>query len=301
MVQIIRSLTKLREWRLAQTLARRKVGFVPTMGALHAGHIDLIRQSMAATPATVISIFVNPSQFAPHEDLSKYPRSFEKDIAEITEVSRSARPEVEPVVFMPEVDEMYPSGIELDRTKQVGAFVEVLGLSHQLEGLVRPHFFRGVATVVSKLFNAIQPDVAFFGQKDIQQVSVVRRMVKDLLFPIEIVMGKTAREKSGLAMSSRNQYLDPETRQKATVLYRALKNAENEYNAGETSSKVLVDIVKKTLSAEPVVKNIEYVEITDLESLSPQENARPGSVLSAAIALNSAAGTPLRILDNIIL
>lgn len=271
------------------------------MGALHAGHIDLIRQSMAATPATVVSIFVNPSQFAPHEDLSKYPRSFEKDIVQITEVSRSARPEVETVVFMPEVDEMYPSGIDLDRTKQLGAFVEVLGLSHQLEGLVRPHFFRGVATIVSKFFNAIQPDVAFFGQKDIQQVSVIRRMVKDLLFPVEIVMGKTAREESGLAMSSRNQYLDPETRQKATVLYRALKNAESEYKSGETDSKALVEIVHKTLSAEPVVKNIEYIEITDLENLRPLEKARAGSVLSVAIALNSSTGAPLRILDNIIL
>lgn len=281
-------------------MALNKVGYVPTMGALHSGHLDLIRQSMAATPATVISIFVNPSQFAPNEDLSKYPRTFEKDIAKITEVSNSARPEVEPVVFMPEVSEMYPSGIELDRSKQVGTFVEVLGLSHQLEGSVRPHFFRGVATVVAKLLNAVQPDIAFFGQKDIQQVSVVRRMVKDLLVPVDIVVGKTIRESSGLAMSSRNEYLDPDTRAKAAVLYRALMSADELFKSGVTDSSALIKQVETILLAEPVVKEVEYIAITDLETLTPIDTTHRGAVLSAAVALNSSSGKRLRILDNLI-
>lgn len=259
---------------------------------------------MAENDLTVVSIFVNPSQFAPHEDLDAYPRTIDTDLAALKTI-HSPR---EIAVFVPTVSEMYPSGISLDTKKQRGAFVEVKGLSEQLEGSVRPQFFRGVATVVTKLLNIATPDRAYFGQKDIQQLSVVKRLVRELFINTNIVMVPTVREPSKLAMSSRNAYLTPDSRDKSAILYKALSAGESAFKNGQRSRSVILETINKEL--EPFQKknsdfhiDVEYISIADKVNLKEIDEVDPqeGAILSSAIRVPNVSGSQTRIIDNIIL
>lgn len=282
------------------------------MGALHAGHLSLIRAAAAENPSVVVSIFVNPAQFAPHEDLTQYPRTLDSDVAQLEKLNAALPPSSGRVeaLFLPSVTEMYPSGIPLDQTQQRGAFVSVHGLSEQLEGVTRPHFFRGVATVCMKLFNAVQPDAAFFGQKDVQQTVVLRRLVQDLLIPVELRICETVREgEDGLAMSSRNVYLGDKRRGVAGGLYRALRAAEEVYKSGEGDRDTVLAAAEKVLENvgrdEGVTIEVEYLSLADGEELNELQvlDGRGGAILSGAVRVMPAGEreSPVRIIDNIIL
>lgn len=303
-VKVIESIKDLRAWRRDQMLNSKTVGLVPTMGALHNGHLSLVQSSLEQNDNTVVSIFVNPSQFAPHEDLSNYPRTLETDIAALKSLD-SPNPIT---VFMPPVSEMYPSGISLEVSKQVGAFVEVKGLSEQLEGSIRPHFFRGVATVVTKLINAVGPERIYFGQKDIQQVVVIKRMVKDLLMPTEVVMNPTVREENSLAMSSRNTYLSQDSRSNSNILYKALATGEKLYKSGVSSRNDILSAINAVLepfatSADGFHIDVEYISISDKITLKEVDKVNPGSgaIISAAIRVPNKEQKQTRIIDNILL
>ena len=304
-VHIIRSVKELRSWRRDQMLKSKTVGLVPTMGALHQGHLNLVGNSVRENDNTVVSIFVNPSQFAPHEDLDSYPRTLDTDVQALSSVA-SQNPII---VFLPTVSEMYPSGIPLDISKQVGAFVEVKGLSEQLEGAVRPQFFRGVATIVTKLINAVGPEKSYFGQKDIQQVTVVKRMVQDLLIPTEIVMIQTVREESNLAMSSRNTYLSSQGRTDSSILYSALAAGEQLYKSGVTNRSELLQAMHNVLkpytqgTKDGFYLEVDYISIADKVNLRELDQVTPGegAVVSAAIKVPNKHNTQTRIIDNVLL
>src|SRR5712692_4673593 len=229
----------------------RTIGFVPTMGALHAGHLSLVQAARARCDVVLVSVFVNPAQFGPKEDFTSYPRDLTGDSALLAELSVD-------YVFAPAVEEIYPPGFS--------TYVTVGGLSEGLEGAARPGHFRGVTTVVALLLNLVRPDFAFFGQKDAQQAIVIKQMVRDLAFDSEVVVLPIARAKSGLALSSRNDYLDDEHREAATVLYRGLSRAAAEYDEGERNAKRLIEAVKSTVESEPLVR-LDYVSINDAETL----------------------------------
>jgi len=266
------------------------VGFVPTMGNLHKGHLHLAKMARKECETVVASIFVNPAQFAPNEDLDKYPRTLESDL----ELLRS---EGVDYVFAPTAREMYPSGINLVVAEQVGTFVEVKGKSHQMEGQIRPHFFRGVATVVLKLFNVVSPTKAYFGQKDAQQCVVVQSMVRDLLIPTEVVVGPTVREHDGLAMSSRNNYLSPEDRKAGPVLFRALSSSYNLFHQkGVVDKESLFKEAQDTILKEPRV-SLEYLSLAHPDSLRELDFVgEEGAILSGAIKTSST-----RLIDNLFL
>ncbi|CCG83179.1 Pantothenate synthetase [Taphrina deformans PYCC 5710] len=285
---ILRSTAEYRSWRRCQSST---IGFVPTMGALHAGHLSLAQQARRETSLVVMSIFVNPAQFAPTEDLQAYPRTLDADL---TEVRRAGTVDV---LFLPTTQDLYPHGIEQDVTRQSGAFVSVLGLSHQLEGSIRPTFFRGVATILTKFLNVVRPDVMYLGQKDIQQSVVVRRLMADLCFDTVLRVGPTVRDPDGLALSSRNIYLGPQDRVRATCLYRALRAAETAFEQGETDGPTLRQAVRAVLDREEGVE-VEYVSVADLQALREVDRLQHGQevVVSAAVRLGAT-----RILDNIIL
>ncbi|KAF8075118.1 Pantoate-beta-alanine ligase [Lyophyllum atratum] len=324
-IPIYTTVAAYREWRRKAFEERKTVGFVPTMGALHDGHISLVKRSLAENDLTVVSIFVNPAQFAPHEDLATYPRTLPQDIDVLSAQSfavsdpESASPSTirkPSAIFLPTVSEIYPSGISQDTTAQKGTFVEVKGYSHQMEGSSRPTFFRGVATVVTKLFNAIEPTNAYFGQKDIQQALLLRRLSRDLLLahptPEHIHIVPTARDPSdGLALSSRNAYLTEDGRKVATTLREALKAAEGAWDQGLTKSQCIekaVEVVKtkqaRALSEGLNVEmRLDYVELNnadDFEVVDPQtkkSEAGPHPViLSGALWVDKT-----RLIDNIIL
>jgi pantoate--beta-alanine ligase len=267
----------------AHSQARRqggRLGFVPTMGALHAGHLSLVRAAREQCDSVAVSIFVNPAQFAPHEDLDQYPRSLERD-RELLE-----KEEVD-LLFVPSNQEMYPPGSS--------TWVQVEGLSDKLCGQSRPGHFRGVTTVVAELFHIVQPDCAFFGQKDAAQLAIIRRMVRDLHMPVEIVACPIVREADGLAMSSRNTYLDREQRRAAPALYRSLLRVQKDFGAGERNAARLIGAGKGTISAEPSVR-LDYFEIVDPQTLDPlTEVDRPALVAVAAFV-----GTT-RLIDNLAL
>lgn len=265
-----------------QTRARfGKLGFVPTMGYLHEGHLSLVRQAKAECGAVAVSIFVNPTQFGPNEDFSRYPRNLERDLALLREAGTD-------LIFTPEVATMYPEGY--------GTYVEVQGVSEMLEGAARPGHFRGVATVVCKLFNIVQPTHAYFGQKDAQQTVVIRKMVRDLAIPVEIVIAPTVREQDGLAMSSRNVYLSPEERRAAVVLYRALMAAQRRYKSGERNAEELRRTMRLVLEAEPLART-EYVSAADPLTLREQDEVgERGTLLSMAVRIGST-----RLIDNLLL
>ncbi len=268
--------------RLSQQAHRagQSIGFVPTMGALHRGHISLVRAARAQCAVVVASIFVNPTQFGPTEDFAKYPRSLEGD-------SRLLAAERTDYLFSPSVEEMYPSG--------AATWVTVEGLSEKLDGRSRPGHFRGVTTVVSKLFQIVQPDRAFFGQKDAAQAAIIRKMVRDLNFPVEIVVCPIVREPDGLAMSSRNAYLDPTQRSRATVLNRALVAIAKLAQQGENNALRLAAAGKQVIAEEPSVR-LDYLEVVEPDTLDPVSEVSRG----ALVAVAGYVGTT-RLIDNIVL
>jgi len=257
----------------------KSIGFVPTMGYLHEGHLSLMRQAKKHTDVVVMSIFVNPIQFGKDEDFDKYPRDFSRD----EELARSAGVDV---VFCPQVKDMYPEGYS--------TYVDVQGLTEGLCGTSRPGHFRGVATVVTKLFCIVKPDIAYFGQKDAQQAFVIRKMARDLNMDVEIKVLPTVREKDGLAMSSRNTYLSRVEREEATLLYQALKKAEALIDSGETDAKKIIKAMDETIRHSPSVK-MEYMAVVDTKRLKPVQIIS-GEVL---IALAAHVGKT-RLIDNII-
>lgn len=259
----------------------RTIGLVPTMGALHEGHLSLVREARRMCDVVVVSVFVNPTQFGPGEDFEKYPRDLTKDTALLTDYNVD-------YIFAPTVEEMYPKGFS--------TYVTVEGLSEQLEGSSRPGHFRGVATVVTILLNTVRPDFAFFGQKDAQQALVIRRLVKDLAFDTEIVILPTVREDSGLAISSRNLYLTTEEQQAATVIHRALQAARNAYKDGERSAGRLADLVRSTIEDEPRAR-LDYVSVTDAETLERLDKLDERAILIAVAAYIGKT----RLIDNTIL
>ncbi|OGO14625.1 MAG: pantoate--beta-alanine ligase [Chloroflexi bacterium RBG_19FT_COMBO_49_13] len=270
----------LNELRLARNRLKEPVGLVPTMGFLHDGHLSLVKKARLDCTSVVVSIFVNPSQFGPHEDLNKYPRDLQRDV----DLLRSADVDL---VWTPTNEVMYPPGYQ--------TWVTVEEASKPLEGAMRPEHFRGVATVVAKLFNAVQPQKAYFGQKDAQQAVVISQMGRDLDFPIEIVVCPTMREPDGLAMSSRNVYLSTEERQSVTVLSRALFRAKAVFETGERDVSQLRKVVLDTLATEPSVK-VQYVSCAHPDTLQELEGQADRVLLSLAVSIGKT-----RLIDNIMI
>jgi pantoate--beta-alanine ligase len=278
-MRIVRTVAELRIALRTLREGGKRMGFVPTMGYLHEGHAALIRQSTARCGATVVSIFVNPAQFGPSEDLSKYPKDLESD------QSLCLRMGVD-LIFLPEKQEIYPAGF--------GTYVDPGRVAEPLCGQFRPGHFRGVATVVAKLFNMVQPDLAFFGQKDLQQTVVIRRMVKDLNLPVEVIVVPTIREASGLALSSRNAYLSEEERSRAGAISHGLFEAEAAYRGGERRAETLVALVLERVRP---IASVQYCELVDLQSLQVLQGTFEGP---AAIAIAAFVGTT-RLIDNVVL
>ncbi|MEO8572341.1 MAG: pantoate--beta-alanine ligase [Pyrinomonadaceae bacterium] len=259
----------------------KTVAFVPTMGALHEGHLALVKEAHAASDVVIVSIFVNPEQFNDKGDLERYPRDLTADAAILAEY------EVD-YIFAPEVSEVYPRGFS--------TYVYVEGVSEGLEGASRPGHFRGVATIVTILFNAVRPDLAFFGQKDAQQVAVIKRMTADLGFETEIVVVPTVREESGLALSSRNRILSHEEREKAAVIFSALRAAKIAFKKGERNAANLIEIVQEQIAGEPLAA-VDYVSVVDSRTLEPVEKVSDTETLIAAAVRFGA----VRLIDNIVL
>lgn len=278
-MRIVRNIPDLRV--LLKTLREKgqRIGFVPTMGFLHEGHGALVKQSAARCDATVVSIFVNPTQFGSGEDLSKYPRDLERDQGLCLEWGAD-------VLFIPDNSEIYPTGFQ--------TYVEPGLLAEPLCGQMRPGHFRGVATVVAKLFNLVQPDLAFFGQKDFQQTLVVRRMVRDLNLPVDVVVVPTVREEDGLAMSSRNAYLSPEERKRALLISKGLLAAQKAFENGERDPRALLALAKEPLSG---VDRIQYLELVDATSLDSLE----GPVTRTCALCIAAYVGSTRLIDNVVL
>ena len=268
---------------LARKLRRENkvIGFVPTMGALHAGHLELVQKARQMSDIVVVSIFVNPTQFNEQNDFEKYPRNLTDDAALLAEYQVD-------YVFAPEAKEIYRKGF--------ATFVTVDELSEKLEGASRPGHFRGVATIVTILFNTIRPDFAFFGQKDAQQVAVIQRLTGDLGFDTEVVVVPIVREDSGLAMSSRNERLSSEQRQAASIIYAALRQAEAAVQNGESNASVVAEIVHKKIESEPLAK-IEYISVVDNQTLDPVEEIDENPVLMA-VAVRFGE---IRLIDNIVI
>ncbi len=278
-MKIINSISEMHA--LSNDLRRsKKIGFVPTMGYLHEGHLALVRRARELSDVTVVSIFVNPIQFGPKEDLAKYPRDFERD-AQLLEKEHTD------IIFCPAAEEMYAD--------QFSTYVEVRGLQDYLCGQSRPGHFLGVATVVTKLFNIVKPHFAVFGQKDYQQLVVIRRMTRDLNMDIEIVGHPTVREKDGLAMSSRNTYLSTEEREKALLISRSLKKAEHLFSDGQRDASALRNAVEEVLRQSEDIQQ-EYISISDAETLKPVDTVKHSAVLAIACRIGKT-----RLIDNTIL
>jgi len=260
--------------------AGKRLGFVPTMGALHEGHLSLVRAARASCDVVAASIFVNPTQFGPNEDLAKYPRSFDRD-------RESLEREGVEFLFAPSVEEMYPAGAV--------TWVTVEGVSDKLDGRSRPGHFRGVATVVAKLFHVVEPDAAFFGQKDAAQVAIIRRMVRDLSLSVEIVVCPIVREPDGLAMSSRNTYLDREQRKRALVLHRSLMHIQKLAESGEQEAANLVAAGREDFAQVPSVR-LDYLEIVHPDTLDPVMDISGGALAAVAAFVGST-----RLIDNLLL
>ncbi len=272
------NITKLRKIRATLPAP---VGLVPTMGYLHEGHLSLVRRARQECRSVIVSIFVNPTQFGPNEDFARYPRDIPQDLQLLEKENVD-------VVWTPTPEIMYPSGFQ--------TWVSVEEITKTLEGKMRPGHFRGVTTIVSKLFNATQPNRAYFGQKDAQQALVIRQMTEDLNFPVEIVICPTIREPDGLAMSSRNVYLNPAERKAATVLWRALYTARQAYENGERNAKTLREIMLDILNKEPLAQ-VQYVSCADIHTLLEWEDQIQGmALLSMAVLIGKT-----RLIDNIVL
>jgi pantoate--beta-alanine ligase len=275
-MKVLKTIDEMKELRpgLAEP-----VGFVPTMGYLHEGHLALVRQARAENVSVVVSIFVNPTQFGPQEDFARYPRDPQRDLALLDKEGTD-------IVFMPSADEMYP--------KNFDSWVEVGKVAERLEGAARPGHFRGVATVVAKLFNIVQPDRAYFGQKDAQQLIVIRKMTRDLDMNLEIVAVPTVREPDGLAMSSRNTYLNPEERKQAIVLYQALTLAQKLYSEGERGAEAIRQQMTALIQKQPLAK-IDYISIADAETLDELDTVKPPALVSLAVRIGRT-----RLIDNVV-
>jgi pantoate--beta-alanine ligase len=260
-----------------------RIGLVPTMGALHEGHLSLVRHARAADDVVAVSIFVNPTQFGPSEDFARYPRDPDRDLALLREVGTD-------LVFMPPVEEVYPQGFD--------TYVEVGRLTQVLEGASRPGHFRGVATVVAKLFNIVQPDRAYFGQKDAQQLAVIRRLTRDLDLPVEVVGLPTVREPDGLAMSSRNVYLSPEERKAALVLYRSLEAAQELWRSGVRDAALIRRRMNEVLAGPAAggLARVDYVSVADSETLEELETVDGPALVSLAVRIGKT-----RLIDNVTL
>jgi pantoate--beta-alanine ligase len=279
-MQVLSTIREMRAASLAVRKSGESLGLVPTMGALHAGHIALVRAARAQCDVVTASIFVNPAQFGPNEDFSKYPRTFERDCALLQDEGVA-------LIFAPQPEEMYPTG--------ASTFVEVEGVGDRLDGASRPGHFRGVATVVTKLFHIVGPNKAFFGQKDAAQVAVLRSMVRNLNFDLELVVCPTVREPDGLALSSRNRYLSAEERKQALVLSTALNVISTTYRAGQKGVTPLLEAGRSVLAAEPGVR-IDYLEIVNADTLLPLAEAVPGALVAVAAYVGAT-----RLIDNTIL
>ena len=276
----MKTVISLSDLRSARLSLAGTVALVPTMGYLHEGHLSLIRRAKAECAHVAVSIFVNQTQFAANEDLSKYPRDLERDLSLIEPLG------VE-LVWTPTPEIMYPTGYQ--------TWVEVDTVTRPLEGSMRPTHFKGVTTVVAKLFNAVQPHKAYFGQKDAQQAAVIRQMVRDLNFPVDVIVCPTVREADGLAMSSRNKYLEGADRTAATVLFRALSAATDAYEGGERNAEVLRGKMKEVLASEPRAQ-IQYVSCADYDSLEELDVIKGKTLLSMAVILGKT-----RLIDNFVL
>jgi pantoate--beta-alanine ligase len=276
-IKIARTIEELRNARKQMS---SPLGFVPTMGYLHEGHLSLVRQARSDCASVAVSIFVNPTQFGPHEDLETYPRDIPKDLMMLES-------EGVDLVWLPDDEIMYPPGFQ--------TWVSVEKVSLTLEGAMRPGHFKGVATIVAKLFNCVQPDRAYFGQKDAQQTLVVRRMTQDLNFPLEIIVCPTVRDPDGLAMSSRNEYLTAVERKSATVLYRSLQTAKQAFEKGEKEADVLRKIMTDLIQREPQA-NLQYVSCADPASMEELHGTVNHALLSLAVYIGKT-----RLIDNMII
>ncbi|KAK0641493.1 pantoate-beta-alanine ligase-like protein [Cercophora newfieldiana] len=330
-IRVLRSVESVRRWRKPHLLDHRSVGFVPTMGALHEGHLSLIRTAARENHHVIVSIYVNPAQFGVKEDLASYPVTWEADSAKLAALDREMADDGANLgrisaVFMPTTADMYPSGFPGQEVDSKGSFVTVTPVGEVLEGASRPTFFRGVATVCMKLFNIVQPERVYFGQKDVQQTVVINSLVRDFMLPIEVVVGPTQRAADGLALSSRNVYLGERRRGVATVLHRALKAAEAAYASGARDRETVLGAAKKvaddTLSAQMALApekrvkfEIDYISLADpttMEELTVVDPAK-GGILSGAVRmlpveapqegedLGHSGGPLVRLIDNIIL
>lgn len=259
---------------------KEPVGFVPTMGYLHEGHMSLVKMARAENRTVIASIYVNPTQFGPNEDLAKYPRNLERDLEMLDKEGTDA-------VFFPEDKDMYPAGYD--------TWVTVENLTKPLEGNVRPTHFRGVTTIVTKLFNIVRPTHAYFGQKDAQQALVIKKMANDLNMNLKVVVCPTIREADGLAMSSRNVYLSTEQRQAAPVLYKSLQMAKELFTNGEKNAEVILGQMTALIQKEPLGK-IDYISISDTETLAPLQTIKKAALVSMAVKFGNT-----RLIDNVIL
>ena len=279
-MNVLEKVVTFNELRNARNGLPEPVGFVPTMGFLHKGHLSLVKRACEESASVVVSIFVNPTQFAPTDDLDAYPRDLERDAALLKEAGAN-------LLWTPTPEVMYPPDFQ--------TWVDVERLTAPLEGTKRPGHFRGVTTVVAKLFNAVQPQMAFFGQKDAQQAAVIRQMVRDLNMPVEILTLPIVRERDGLAMSSRNTYLNPAERQAALCLSQSLKAAQSAYEKGERNAESLRALMREIINAEPLAR-LEYVSCADYDSLAELDEISAKALLSMAVYIGST-----RLIDNIVL
>ncbi len=276
-VRLLTTVAEVRDARKSLRTAGRTLGLVPTMGALHAGHLSLIQAALASCDTVAVSIFVNPTQFGPNEDFDRYPRTFDEDCRVLREAGVH-------FLFAPAVVEMYPPG--------AGTFVDVAGVSERLDGASRPGHFRGVATVVAKLLNIVQPEESFFGQKDAVQVAVLRKMVRDLDFDVALTVCPTVRESDGLALSSRNRYLSSAERLQALTLSRALQAVRQQIESGETASEKLTTTALGIFAGEPAVR-LDYFAIVHPDTLEDVADVRQGALIAAAAFVGST-----RLIDN---
>lgn len=331
-IRVMRSVEAVRRWRKPQAVNYRSVGLVPTMGALHEGHLSLIRLAAKENHHVVVSVYVNPAQFGIKEDLASYPVTWEQDSQILAKLDRELADDGGNMgritaVFAPTTEEVYPSGFPGQEVDSKGSFVTITPVGEVLEGNSRPTFFRGVATVCMKLFNIVQPEKVYFGQKDVQQTVVIRKMVQDFRMPIDVVIGPTTREPDGLALSSRNVYLGPRRRAVAIVLSHALRTAEAVYaSAGLLTREAILGAAHEIVAAvsaaqaelpptERVTFEVDYISLADPETLAEVEEVDPkrGAVLSGAIKmlpveeakegedLGHSGGPAVRLIDNIIL
>ena len=278
-MEVISKISQIRAVSREQKSNGRSVGFVPTMGFLHEGHLSLVRESLRHTDCTVVSIFVNPTQFGPEEDFQEYPRDLEKDKALLNDLGVD-------YVFVPENQEMYPEGFK--------TYVEVADLQDKYEGRSRPGHFRGVCTVVLKLFAIVEPDVAFFGQKDAQQAAIIKKMVKDLNLDVGIRILPIVREEDGLALSSRNIYLTKDQRKAALCLVQSLRNAKDMIESGETNLQIIVKEMTRIIDSQSLA-DLDYIGIVDLDNFEPLDKIKNEMLIAVAVYFGK-----VRLIDNMI-